>query len=286
MKKIINFDSMFEKLQISFIEKNYGKYSEQVLENKMVELYNKFGNKAFDELGGLTPNEYYKTFTAVEKIKALSQSIDCNIPVSDFLLEAIISDAFCEDLLVPMVRDKNDEKAIYAINVLADFNSIKPLKSYIICVIERSVSDDVIESMIEQLSLNADLVKDAILAAYPKYNEYQKAAFAPVLSYCKNKDDRILPILLDELLIHPDDIAQYVEMVARYGDERALDTLYKEIEREDIKYSDFVEIRFAIEKLGGEYTKERDFSNDEIFKKVRKQALEDRKKQAQMFGGK
>ena len=89
--------------------------------------------------------------------------------------------------------------------------------------------------------------------------------------------------MLDEFLIHPDNIPEYANMIAKYGDERALDTLYREIEREDIKYNDFVEMRFAIESLGGEYNRARDFTNDPVYKKVREQAKKDAEQTEKMF---
>ena len=52
------------------------------------------------------------------------------------------------------------------------------------------------------------------------------------------------------------------------GDERALPSLLAAIEREDIGFVLFQELKFAIEALGGEYEKERDFSNDPAYKKI------------------
>lgn len=44
--------------------------------------------------------------------------------------------------------------------------------------------------------------------------------------------------------------------------------LLREIEREDIGFVAFQELKFAIEALGGEYEKQRDFSQDEAYKKI------------------
>ena len=45
--------------------------------------------------------------------------------------------------------------------------------------------------------------------------------------------------------------------------------LLSAIENEKIDYADFEELRFAIEALGGEYDKKRDFSNDSVRKKLK-----------------
>ena len=45
--------------------------------------------------------------------------------------------------------------------------------------------------------------------------------------------------------------------------------LITEEENPKISYPDFEELRFAIETLGGEYTKQRDFSSDKYYKKLK-----------------
>ena len=50
--------------------------------------------------------------------------------------------------------------------------------------------------------------------------------------------------------------------LASYGDVRALPVLLERIEGEDIGFLEFRELKYAIEALGGEYSEERDFSND------------------------
>ena len=46
---------------------------------------------------------------------------------------------------------------------------------------------------------------------------------------------------------------------------------YELIEREEINYQDFQELKLAIESLGGDYEKERDFSNDKVYRKIMEQ---------------
>ena len=65
-----------------------------------------------------------------------------------------------------------------------------------------------------------------------------------------------------------DNIPLYSSYIAKYGDERALPLLLKTIENEKLNYADFEELRFAIEALGGEYNKVRDFKSDKTYKKI------------------
>ena len=70
----------------------------------------------------------------------------------------------------------------------------------------------------------------------------------------------------------------YSSYLARYGDESALPLLYEAIERPGLDFAEFRELKFAIETLGGEYEKKRDFSADKTYKKIREQSAKDRNK--------
>ena len=60
----------------------------------------------------------------------------------------------------------------------------------------------------------------------------------------------------------------HASYLAAYGDARALPVLMEVIDRDDIDYVEFQELKFAVEALGGEYTKERDFSDDPYYKEI------------------
>ena len=54
----------------------------------------------------------------------------------------------------------------------------------------------------------------------------------------------------------------------RYGDPAAIDILKSFASEVDINYVEFVEIRNAVEELGGEMTEEKDFSDDPYYKYI------------------
>ena len=49
------------------------------------------------------------------------------------------------------------------------------------------------------------------------------------------------------------------------------------IEKPDINYLDFKELKLAIEAFGGEYDKKRDFSTDKYYKKLKGGAVDESK---------
>ena len=59
--------------------------------------------------------------------------------------------------------------------------------------------------------------------------------------------------------------------LASYGDERALPVLIETIDRDDINFLEFQELKYAIEALGGEYTRPRDFSEDAYYQEIQRQ---------------
>ena len=111
-------------------------------------------------------------------------------------------------------------------------------------------------------------VKEEVLALFKDAEQSVKANLTEILSNCKN-DDRVFDILVAEFAKNQNNIPLYAGYLAKYGDERALPFLNVAIEKEKISYADFEELRFAIEALGGEYNKVRDFSNDKSFKKIK-----------------
>lgn len=70
----------------------------------------------------------------------------------------------------------------------------------------------------------------------------------------------------------PDEIPMHASYLAAYGDDRALPVLLDYIDRDDVNYLEFQELKYAIEALGGEYTRPRDFSDDAYFIEIARQS--------------
>jgi len=231
-------------------------------------LYSEFGNSPVKELDGLTPSSYYKQFSGEELVSALNEHVKKDIPTSDFLLEVIISASDTEMPLMSIINDENEkeEAIVYALNLLNDKNSVKPLKR---CLefISWDYGESITELSVEILKNHADDIKEDILSAYVDATEKKKELLVEVLSCCK-KDDRVFEILINTFLAHGRNIGIYASFLAKYGDEKALPFLYAAIDNDKIGYADFEELRFTIETLGGEYNKQRDFSFDKNYKKI------------------
>ena len=268
MIKIIDLDKIFDKYIGSYVYKNVGKIKPEEIEDHIPVMYEEFGNEKLSDLNGKTPNEYYKDFPAGELVSALKEHIFSGVPVSDFLLEAIIAAKDAEKfVLLGLKTEENEELLSYLLTVyeLAGFNKGT---GEILGFVIYDYSENLREHATEILSKTADSVKDAVLEVFDGADDSKKENLAEILSNCK-KDDRVLDVLSAEFLRRKDKIAQYAGYLSKYGDERALPLLLSAIEDEKIRYADFTELRFAIESLGGEYEKERDFKNDKDYGKIK-----------------
>ena len=77
---------------------------------------------------------------------------------------------------------------------------------------------------------------------------------------------------LNQFKTRKDKRALYAGYLAKLEDDHALEALLDVAEGDDVSYTDFIEIRSAIERLGSE-APVRDFSNDPTYKAVKRLQL-------------
>lgn len=268
MIKIIDIDELFDKYISDYVYKNIGKVKPEEIENRIPELYVEFGDKSLKDLDGKTPNTFYKDYSGEELLECLKGHLNKGVAVSDFLCEAITGNKKNEDALCKELKQDNDEEfTLYLMNMLSDMNSEKAADRYLEFVLW-DYSEAIRELATELLCGFAERVKEKILAQFKDVEESKKVNLTEILSNCKN-DDRVFDILVAEFMKHQENIPVYAGYLSKFGDERAIPFLTAAIEKEKISYADFEELRFAIETLGGEYTKERDFSADKTYKRIK-----------------
>lgn len=256
--KLYDFDGMFDKRLSEYISKNVGKYKEEEWEDMIPEMYAKFGNTVLKSLG-TSPNGYYAAMSPEELVKCLRAHVKNGVPVSEFLCKAIEARPGCEGMLLPLLE--NGEKGLkqYVVNILGSSPAAIPVYMR---MIEREEDEDFKNQCVDFIKENADLVKEQALENYK--NGVEKPLMLEILSKVKERDGRVYDILLAEFL-SGEDVPMHAGYLASYGDERALPYLLEKIDEEGISYIEYQELKYAIEALGGEYTKQRDFSGDEYY---------------------
>lgn len=270
MIDLVDIDAIFEARLRKYMEEHAGEYSEDAWEEKIAELYEAFGSERLAELGGKSPEKYYAGEDGAALVGLLARHVREGVAVSDYLCEAIMDADGAEEPLISLLGEAEEELVFYAMNLLKDLGSVKPLGQYLDFLLDPSVGRDRKELCTEILCEYPERVKESILEKYEGASEEDRSSLLDILSHAQ-KDDRILRLLTVALLSHAEEIPLYAAFVRRYGDEKALSALYELIEREEINYQDFQELKLAIESLGGEYEKERDFSNDKVYRKIMEQ---------------
>lgn len=268
MIKLIDVDKLFDDYISDYVYKNIGKVKPEEIENQMPVLYEKFGNEKIKELDGKTPNTFYTLYSSQELLTCLKEHLEKGVPVSDFLCEAIIKNSQSkEEICSELLKENQEQYVLYLMNILCDINAKPPLNRYVEFLLY-DYPESVSELASESLRNYATEVKDKLIENYQDADKSTKEKIADILS-CSDKDDRIFDLLIQAFNERVDNIPLFSAYLSKYGDDRALPVLYNAIEKQDISYADFEELRFAIESLGGEYNKQRDFSKDKSFSKIK-----------------
>ena len=261
--KLIDFDGIFNNKMAKMIEKHAAEHTESEWEDLIADMYKKFGDTPLKELGA-TPRAYFGAMSESALVESLKEYLLQDISVPDFLCETL-EGRDCTEPLLKLLYETDEQLVQYAINLLN--TNPKAAVRYAEMLKEDAYDEHVKDSLADMLKPNADLVLEEVLALC-KDKETEPYALE-ILSKLKNKDDRADAALMNAVLAADDrEQPRLCAYLASYGDERALPVFMGTIEREDIDYVLFQELKFAIEALGGEYNKERDFSSDENYQKI------------------
>ncbi len=257
--KLFDFDGMFEKKLAEYMAQHPGKYTEEEWEDRIPALYKKFGDTYLKGIG-TTPKGYYAAMDDEQLAAALSAHLKEGVPVSDFLRREIERRG-CTDALLALLAE-GDERVLPAAVELAGEDP-RAIGLYFRLLEEDAACSQLI---VERLLGAADAAKEGAISLYER--GIRREEMLDVLSRVKARDDRVFGILMKEFRTATDELPVRAGYLAAYGDERALPALLEYIDREDINFLEFRELKYAIEALGGEYTRTRDFSEDPYFLEI------------------
>ena len=268
MIKILNLDRIFDKYIEKYVFDNVGKLKPEEIENKIPVLYEEFGNAPQKDLDGKTPDQFYRGFSPEELLTCLREHIEKDVPVSDFLIEAITANNDSVKTVKSALMEEHDEQfTAYLMNMLSDLKADIPVERYIEFALY-DYPENIGELATEALCDNADKARDKVLKCFDEAEDDKKDRLCEILASVKDKKDEVFDKLVYEFVKNKKKIPLYANYLAKYGDERAIPFLKTAIEGK-VNYQEFEELKFAIECLGGEYTEKRDFTEDAIYKKVK-----------------
>lgn len=263
---MIDFHKLYHEFIDEWIEQNAGTFqTEDEIEDAVTVAYEKWCNHPYKELGGLSPKGY---FSKIEDPKILIYML---IGYSNEDIPAVLLDRICEVkgtvpfLIDILKRQKSDELTMYAVNLLNEMQCTEPFDIYLDWIFDSSQDKDLRDLASEVLAENSDLVKDKVLSKLEDADFSSKEYACDILIHCEH-DERIFS-LLKEMFLSKVNLQLYANYLGQYGDERAIEFLTEQAKTCD--YISFIEIRNAVEELGGELNIERDFSQDKDYKKIK-----------------
>ncbi|MGN0753705.1 MAG: HEAT repeat domain-containing protein [Aristaeellaceae bacterium] len=272
--KCINFDDKFADFTSQWMKDHAREYRNyDAMEADMPRVYMMFLNTPAKWLDGVTPGAYFTQFEdAKDLVDWMVEYTAREIPVPDLLLEQIQAVGKpCEKRLLALLKDDSpaisEEARMTAIGLLRDMESTLPKMLYISWQLNRQDVDDLADNALDSLRDMGREVVQPILQELPHANRAGQEAFLDVLvNYPGN--EQVFQLAVRLFKENPSRRALFASYLGKLGDDRALPVLMEAATDDKCRYMDFIELRNAIEMLGGDAPK-REFDEDEEYDALR-----------------
>ncbi len=224
-----------------------------VHEDELNEVYEQWYARQDASLG-TSPKQLIESMSDGELISELKD--ECSAGAPSLTVMENLEKRAPQEQLTSLLYEDNPTLVYCAAEVLRNIGKA-PLEAF--AVMLPSAPDDLLDDiLVSSLKEDPDSVRDVLLEIAEKADLKTQTVIAEILAE-GGKDERVYQ-LLTKLFASGDNAALYSGYLARYGDERAVAMLYRALAT--ASYADFIEIRNAIEVLGGIVDDDRDFSSD------------------------
>ena len=269
---IINFDDRFADFMSDWVKTHQDQYANfDEMEEDMPRIYMAFLNTRAKWLGNVTPGAYFTQFEDPKVlVDWLAQYCEEGAPVPDLLMEQITTVGRpCEKRLLELLKDGEspEEARMIAVNLLREMESVLPKMLYIHWQLDREDRDELKDNALESLTEMGECVVQPILQELPKACAAGEEALLEVLSHFPG-NELVFKLALKLFRERKERRALFAGYLAKLGDDRALPDLMAAAEEEKIPYLTFIEIRNAIETLGGTCP-ERNYDDDPEYEALR-----------------
>ena len=255
--KCINFDREFERYLSAWMKAHAGEYKDaDALEDAAPEVYQAFLDTPAPWLDGARPGAYFDAFDdAAQLVDWLEQYFVQRVPAPDMLLNRIAALGLSAEkpLMALLTKpDASQEIRLTAVNLLREIDSAAPIDLYVAWqAARRDEADELADSALVSLEALGSRAMDAMRKALPTATPDGQEALLSLLSEYPG-DDAVFDIALALFQARPDRTVVLADCLGRLGDERALPALMARAASEETPYLDYIELRNAIERLGGE----------------------------------
>ena len=273
--RCINFDKEFERFMMAYVKEHGKEYKNyDAIEAAMPEIYDLFLDTPANWLSGAKPGEYFEQFDQPKQlVNWMEDYIKQRIPVPDMLMNRIAELGLeAENALMQLMQKERAprEAVMEAMTLLREIDSIAPMELYIALQINRKEGEDELaDNALESLADMGERAVPKMQEALKDANAAGKVALLTLLCNYPG-DETVFQTAHDLFQMLPEQVAVLADCLCKLGDERALPALKKAAASEDTPYLDYIELRNAIEALGGE-APEREFdAQDPAYEAMRK----------------
>lgn len=261
--RCINFDKEFQRYLADWMKAHAKEYKNyDAMEDAMPEVYEKFLDTPVNWLAGAKPGEYFLQYDNPRQlVNWMEDYLKQRIPVPDMLMNRIseLGAASEEALMALLDKERAPREAIMAaVTLLREIESEAPLARYVAWQAARDEGEDELaDNALESLASMGESAVAAMRAALPGATPAGQEALLTLLAKFPG-DEQVFSTALSLFNSRRERVAVLADCLAKLGDERALPALKALAASEETPYLDYIELRSAIEALGGD-APEREF---------------------------
>lgn len=265
--RCINFDKEFERYITVWMREHAKEYRNyDAMEAAMPEVYDQFLDTPANWLGGAKPGEYFTQFDNPKQlVNWMEDYFKQRIPVPDMLMNRIsqLGPASEAALMALLQKERaTQEMKMAAVTLLREIDSDAPVGQYLAWQTARQEGEDELaDNALDSLSSLGERAVAAMRAALPGATPAGQEALLTLLANYPG-DEQVFQIALSLFHARRDRVAVLADCLGRLGDERALPALKAVAASEETPYLDYIELRSAIEALGGD-APEREFDEED-----------------------
>jgi hypothetical protein len=266
-----DFDKAFSDYFFKWMEANRDNYEYlDQMEQDMPAVYEEFLDTPQDFIGGQKPGEFFENYSDTEMLVDWARAyLDEGIDLPDMLLNRICDLGDAQALYPCLESGERDEMRMAAVTLLREMDDKTKAKEYIIWQSAPYIPKELKDNALESLEEMGEEVRPLMLSYLDQADDEGKESLLSVLCGF-GKDDRVYEGLIDLFERKKEKRAALSAYLGKLGDERAVPVLEKAAASVETPYLDYIEMRSAIEQLGGE-APERDFDEDEIYDRFMRQ---------------
>lgn len=269
--KIIDFDAKFFEFARKWVAAHPG-LTEKQIDDSYNSMMQEWISAPADWLDGAAPAAYFERFTRPEELIELMRGYsDAGVNLPEPLYSRIVEmGESCAPLLRELLQNDANPESLRAeaMGMLRDMGSsaVDDVLTELLCTAEEQ--NELSDMAADVLSGRNAAVAASLLDRYPDAPEYAQTL---ILDVCCNfpGDERIYDYLIRRLRNRPEQRALNASCLAKLGDERAIEPMREMLKLYDLRYFDYVELRDAIEALGGDAGEERTFYGDPDYEALR-----------------